>query len=387
MKVNPKRTSPKAVKKAIAKEAKAQAKATAIAQAVTDVPGEITLADGRKVTVNRTAPETGVVVRTMETTTVQASPVSVPRTITGRKNKPRSNVSMLSTPDKSQAKGDWSFPVGQTRLQTPQGVLSNIHAVIRTDTGAIIGGYRGQKMVAYSAIVEGFDSALTNGGLDFTRSIITTKNGGRMFAEYALVGTAGKHDPFARKLVVQSSYNGTLMNGMQFMAEALRCLNGMIGMAAVFALFQKHSAKFDLSRMTGQVLSVIENGTSATESMIERMGNLAITDGQARNILSNIVAKGAGKGVAPKAGYLVYNNWRNPSTDEKPLGETMLRLYNSATRFTRDIKNLGRFELSRNANLYLTGAFNLATERKHDLDALLAPPVHPLDFDGVTIEV
>jgi hypothetical protein len=119
--------------------------------------------------------------------------------------------------------------------------------------------------------------------------------------------------------------------------------------------------------------------------MVERMGNIEISDSNARNIVSNIVDLGKLKGVSPKTGHLVFNNWRNPSNDEKPLGNTLYRLYNAATRLTRDVENVGRFEMSRKANVFLTGAFDLAAKRGTDLERLLATPANPLDFDGVTV--
>jgi hypothetical protein len=325
------------------------------------------------------------------TGTTTVAPVvitALPSIVVPRTRKARSNVSMITTPDKGQSKpdADWQFDVHQERLQTSSGALSGIHAVVRNDTGVIIGGYKGQKMQPYPVIVEGFDNALTTAKLNFTRSVITTKEGARMFATYTIDVKQG-HDAFSRKLLVQSSHNGTLTPGAQFMAEMLRCLNGCIGMSAVFSMFQKHSARFDLARLTGQVTTAIENGTIATERMIERMANIPLNDAQTQNVISNVVTKGSIAGISPKLGYLVHHNWTHPKDGEEQFGNTLYRLYNASTRTLRDIANVGRFEMSRKANIYLTGALNLASERRHDLEALLATPAKPLDFNGVTINL
>lgn len=321
--------------------------------------------------------------RTIDISTAVVPVVPVAAVV--RQRKARSNVTMIATPDETQRDNDWQFPVAQRQLTNPfDGSLLPLHGVFRTDTNTYLGEYKGQKMLPYTELVSAFDTALTSGGIEFQRSILTTNNGARMFATYSLDVRKG-NDAFTRKVMLHSSYNGTLANEYQFMAEMLRCLNGMIGMATVQAVCQKHSTRFDMGRMTHNVVQAIENGTEETERMIERMGNIAITDAQARNILSNIVAKGNNAGVSPKAGYLTYHNWRNPQANVDPSGDTLWRLYNGATRMLRDVAHVGRFELSRRGNLYLTGAFHLAAERKNDLATLLATPATPLDFDNVTV--
>ena len=51
---------------------------------------------------------------------------------------------MIETAAKDQSE-QWEFPVAQEELVTSKGVASGIHAVIRGDTGQVIGSYRGQK--------------------------------------------------------------------------------------------------------------------------------------------------------------------------------------------------------------------------------------------------
>lgn len=297
----------------------------------------------------------------------------------------RKNVSMIDSPDKEQS-DVWDFPVHQEELLTSSGVKSGIHAVIRGDTGGVIGQYKGEKVLPYPQLVETFENALTGGGYAFNRQIITTGNGGRMFARFDIGnGLHASGEAFNQIIRLQSSHDGKLTPGFSFEAQRLACLNGMMGMAELFAIFRKHSTNFDIGFLTRNIKQAIDSGCIEIQATVERMGNIPIDNGQARNILSNIVSLGSLKGVSPRAGYLINNNWENPTEDEKPLGDTLYRLYNSATRFCRDVENVGRFELSRRANLYITGAFDLAARRSTDLEKLLAEPTTSLDFDGVTV--
>lgn len=295
------------------------------------------------------------------------------------------NVSLVQTPDKEQS-NTWEFPVYQEELVTSKGVKSGIYAVIREDTQAVIGQYRGVKVLPYPAIVERFEKALSNNSIEFKRSIITTANGGRFWGRYDIGN--GAHvgsDSFSKIIRLQSSHDGTLTPGFSLEMERLVCLNGMMGMAQVYALFQRHSENFDLGFIAKNVVEAIESGTTHAIETIERMGNIGVNDGQARNIVSNIVNMGAARGVSPKTGHLIYHNWVNPSNDEKPLGNTLYRLYNATTRLTRDIASVGRFEMSRKANVFVTGAFDLAARRETDLAKLLGKPTVELAFDDVTV--
>lgn len=288
-------------------------------------------------------------------------------------------------PDSEQS-DKWDFHSYQEELLTAKGVKSGIHAVVREDTGAVIGQYKGQIMLPYKQLAETFDTALTAAGFQFTRSFLTTGNGARFWGKYNIGN--GLHiagEAYEKEIFLQSSHNGTLSPGFSFAMRRLACLNGMVGMAEVFAIFKRHSANLDLGFIANSAQTAIESGAIHAKETVERMGNLQLGNGQARNVLSNLVTLGKNSGVSPRAGLLINHNWENPSEDEKPLGNTMFRLYNAATRFCRDVDKIGRFELSRRANTYITGAFDLAVRRSTDLEKLLAVPAEPLEFDSVSV--
>ena len=297
------------------------------------------------------------------------------------------NISLVQTADKEQS-NDWEFPVRQIELANPLDASkrTGVFGVFRTDSNEYIGQYRGEKVLPYTEIVETFENSLNSNGLQFKRSFVVTGNGARFWGRYDIGnGVTVGNEGFNRVLRLQSSHDGSLTPGFSLEMERLLCLNGMIGLAAVFAMFRKHSTNLDLGFISGNVMNAIESGTNHAVETVERMSEVKLSDGQARNVLSNIVTMGAIRGVSPKTGLLIYNNWQNPTEDEKPLGNTLYRLYNGATRLTRDVERAGRFEMSRKANVFVTGAFDLAVRHKQNMQKLLAPTEKPLDFDGVTV--
>lgn len=321
---------------------------------------------------------------------VKSVQVVIPIARAARKS--RDNVTMISTADKGQlvakSDSDWQFEVEQENLLTRSGKASGIWAVVRQDTGEVIGQYKGAKALPYSTLVNTFETGLVQSGFNFKRNIITTCGGARFFASYELAEINVRGEAFKSILRLQSSHNGSLSPGFCFEAERLRCLNGMMVLETVFSMFKKHSEKLDLGFLKDTVHKAIEAGQGHVAQFVESMAAIQIADSQARNIVSNIVAMGAKAGVSEKQGLFIYHNWRNPSADETELGNTLYRLYNAATRYTRDVANVGRFESSRKSNLFISGAFNLAAKQPdYNLAKLLATPAQPLDFDGITINV
>lgn len=297
------------------------------------------------------------------------------------------NVSAIQSADKAQS-NDWNFNVYQEQLVTKQGKNSGIFAVCRQDNGEVIGQYKGFKALNYPSLVETFETALQNAQLTVaSKKLFTTGNGARFFGSYEVGEMNVRGEAFGMSVRLQSSHDGSLIPAFAFEGKRLACLNKVMA-NILYAMFsQKHSVNFDLSFIADNVHIALEKGKNHIAQFVEKMAQIAISDADAKNILSNIVALGAGAGVSERAGYLIHHNWMNPSHDEQGLGNTLYRLYNAATRFTRDVENVGRFELSRRANIYITGAFDLAASREHDLRTLLAIPQKALDWNGVTVDL
>jgi len=297
----------------------------------------------------------------------------------------RQSVTMVETPDKKQS-DIWDFPVYQEELLTSKGVKSGIHAVVRGDNNRVVGQYRGVKALGYPDLVQTFENALDSNGFKFTnRNLFTTHNGSRFYGRYDLDTLNAGGDSFRSALRLQSSHDGSLTPGFSFEADRLACLNAMMVMAQVFAMFRKHSESLNLDFIGENIQTAIQAGQDHMTQLVDRMTSISLNYENARNVISNITRMGAKAGVSERTGYFTHHNWANPTADERGLGDNLYRLYNAATRYTRDVNKVGRFEMSRKANLYVTGAFDLAARRKFDLDTLLETPQKPLDFDSVVV--
>lgn len=295
----------------------------------------------------------------------------------------RKTVSMISKADEGQS-NNWDFPVYQEQLVTRQGVASGIHAVVRGDTGAVIGQYKGVKLLPNSELVAAVENKLGNLGLTFKRSCLTTNGGSRFFAEFTIDNMNIGGESFARKLEVGNSYDGSMKKEKAMFGERASCLNSMIGFAMLCQQSKKHSLDIDVESWVSDLGEVLENGSVAFANRINQMREIELPGDKARNILSNLVDLSHGQGMSERSALLINHNWANPSADELPLGNTLYRLFNAATRYTRDVAKVGRFELSHKSNVYIGTAFDLALERGQ-MANLLNTPRNPIDFDAVTV--
>jgi hypothetical protein len=297
------------------------------------------------------------------------------------------SYSMKLEADKAQT-AIWDFDIAQEELQTSRGIKTGIFAVIRQDNGAMIGQYSNEKALPYKSIIQTFETGLSHIHSAFKRTnIFTTGNGSRLFADYSVGVTTINGESFECFVRVFSSHDGSQKVGFQFFIKRLACLNGMMLTSEVFSIFKRHSMNLDLSFLENNIQKAIEAGTAHVQESIKAMLAIPVTDELEKRICSNLVSLGKTKGVTERAGYFINYNWMKPSRDEDSLGNNLYRLYNAATRWTRDVENKSRFEMSNKANQFISGAFDLAARRSSDLEKLFAVPTEPLDFDGVTINI
>lgn len=297
----------------------------------------------------------------------------------------RQTLSMKLKADEGQ-KQKWDFAISQEILKTSKGIPTGIHAVIRNDTGEMIGSYSDEKASPYPNIVAAFEAGLAKLTNDWKREkILVTSNGGRLFADYLINTITVGGETFGCYVRLLSSHNGTQKAGFMFYVKRLSCFNGMMLADKIFSIFKRHAKDLDLSFLDTELHTAVEAGQNHVRESLDKMQGIALDNTLAMNICSNIVALGATKGVGERAGYFMFHNWMNPSADETALGNTLYRLYNAATRWTRDIEALNRFEMGNKANLYISGAFGLAARNHSQLERLLSAPVVMLDFGNMDI--
>lgn len=281
----------------------------------------------------------------------------------------------------------WDFAISQEILKTSAGVPTNIHAVIRVDTGAMIGQYSDEKATPYPALVAAFEAGLVKYGATFIREkAFVTDNGGRFYADYHVGNLMIKGEMFACYVRLMSSHNGTQKAGFLFYIKRLVCLNGMMLTDKVFSIFKRHAKNLDLSFLSTEIQSAVASGESHVSEMVNRMLAIPLDTDKVSHICSNLFAIGSTKGVSERAACFMFNNWQHPTTDELALGNNLYRLYNAATRWTRDVEKLNRFEMANRANTYISGALSLASSREYDLNRLLAIPTAPIKFNDIIID-
>lgn len=295
-------------------------------------------------------------------------------------------INMISKADKGQS-NTWDFPVFQEELKTSAGRRSGIHAVIREDTGAVIGQYKGVKMTENRIIVNEAEERFASLGLAFKREkFITTQGGARFFGKYSIGKMDIAGEKFNQTVTITNSYDGSLKIALELAIMRLLCLNGMEGFATVLSQLRKHSESTSIIQEIGANFAKgIEDSTKAIAATVTRMREIELNDSQVETVLSNLAHKGAKNGVGEKHAVMIHRNWAAPSNDEKPLGNTLYRLYNAATRYTRDVSNVGREEMSRRANTFITGAFDLSIRQGSFAQSFLMPSVTPIAFGDYSV--
>ena len=293
---------------------------------------------------------------------------------------------MISKADAGQS-NTWDFPVFQEELKTSGGRKSGIHAVIREDTGAVIGQYKGVKMTENRIIVNEAEDRFASLGFAFKREkFITTQGGARFFGKYSIGKMDIAGEQFNQTVTITNSYDGSLKIALELAIMRLLCLNGMQGFATVLSQLRKHSESTSIiSEIGANFAKGIEDSTKAIAATVTKMREIELNDSQVETVLSNLASKGEKSGVGEKHAVMIHRNWTVPSNDEKPLGNTLYRLYNAATRYTRDVANIGREEMSRRANTFITGAFDLSIRQGSFAQSFLAPSASPIAFNDYSI--
>lgn len=300
------------------------------------------------------------------------------------------SFSMKLQADKAQ-KSKWDFAISQEILKTSRGIPTGIHAVIRDDTGEMIGQYSDDKASPYPNIVAAFETGLAKLSSDWKRdAIFVTSNGGRLFADYLINTIDIGGEKFGCYVRLLSSHDGSQKAGFMFYIKRLSCLNGQMLTDKVFSIFKRHAKDLDLSFLDTELHAAVTAGEAHVRDSLAKMQSIVIPDNaMVQNILSNLAHIGSTKGASERAAVFTYHNWLNPSPDESPLGNTLWRLYNAATRWTRDIERLNRFEMGNKANMYISYAFDLAARNQRTWEQLIAVPMPEwaIKFDEIEINL
>jgi len=289
-------------------------------------------------------------------------------------------IQAIKPSEKERVDQEWDFDVKQVELLTPCGRKSGILGVQRQDTGAIIGQYKRQSLLANKTLIERFEEAINKLGIKFERKIRTYSNGARMEAIYKFPemtkNIAGENHTAC--VTIRNSYDGTWKISGYSLVERLICLNGVVSQAKSFALAQRHGKEIDLNSCIQKLEQAAQNVDNEA-ILLENLARRDVTTSQVENILGNISAQSSNH-FSLKTATRVLLNWHNPSDDEKPLGNNLYRLMQAGTRTMRDLTNAGRAEMASKANwqfgqrLTLAGNPDLSRYAKTAFAELTAEP-------------
>ncbi len=208
---------------------------------------------------------------------------------------------------------------------------SDFHAVVRTDTGAVLGIHRGSyKLVPNRAIFEPFEEAIVRSGLDLEG--IEVKEGiaylGRtVVREYhfpRLTVEPRVGDVVEFKLTVLNSYDATNAFRVLMAGRRRLCVNGLIGAERSASVYARHTAGFSVERAVDGIRRAFERYL-ALDTEWKRWTGRSITPVEAHAVFEAI------PGSNPKRLQRLEAYW---AIEAQSAGETVWGLYNTLTHWS-----------------------------------------------------
>lgn len=262
----------------------------------------------------------------------------------------------------------WDSPVHVEKLFTRSGVESNLFAVVATDPMTAkqyhVGQYaKGDSLLANRDCALATESALERLGWTYTRKISVVRGGSGFTITYTITNfpmTIG-HSQAMPQIRIKNSYDGKWKFEGELLMMILVCLNGMMGLAPVKNLSEKHSSKLNLSDLTGKLESLFSEGRAGAADF-EKLENFGIKDDVAAlNLFGNVAAVSKG-GISKRLAGEMLSSYLNPDAPEMTLAPTLWRAYMAATRTLRDLETV-RPTAAASANEALGQIFGLVARK------------------------
>lgn len=270
---------------------------------------------------------------------------------------------------------DWDFTVVSEPLMTADGKDSGWLCNRRTDNGAVLGvtsEHYGiiQNSDLLSAAEDIFSKRQGDLG-NFTRRIVTTKDGSRLFASYDFKDTTAKAvgDEVGMRLIIQNSFDRTLRASFAVGAIRLVCTNGMTTMEREVSMTAKHSANVSTKFLDGALDKAVASFRRSMEDY-ENLGRVEIDEEQGANIFANMHRTGK---LSKKLAEQFAFSWRNRH-DRYHGADSAANLWNLYNSATEHLKSVESVELVGRTSDYLLRTLSSASRKP----AVLAPLVKPV---------
>ncbi len=299
-------------------------------------------------------------------TTAAVSPVIVD-TATNVETMPAANVTPVIA---------WDAPVVVAPLRTFKNkLIPGIVGVQTADGAHCLGMYaKKEHFVDNKTLVVAFREALAKLSLAWQEDIFTVNGGAVMHALFTIQSVAFNgpdNKPLNLRVRLINSYDGSFK--VSFVIEAFRlvCLNGCVGMRAVFELFKRHMGDINIGNIIETVAPQIERGGDSLANSFKQLADVNITNEQGNFMLRNMFLASPLKfsGLMARK---IENAWDNPTDDEKDSHNTLFGLYNAATRTWRDMP-AEKTPLVQRASTHFGGALIGCVEKPEWLTRLVQP--------------
>lgn len=245
----------------------------------------------------------------------------------------------------------WEFEVVQRQLPNPldPNVKVPFFGNFRTDTKECLGTTTEQYGIVQNGdLLKAAEDALDKRGLSgFSKKIIVTGSGERMYAEYTFQNkqlVSGVGDIFGYKLTVQNSFDRSLRASLSLGFLRLVCSNGMATLEKEFGMTKKHSTKVTTDFVLDAIDKALNHGQNALK-VYDQMASVAISDEQGQNILRQLEDKGALSGVIRQC---CETFWLAPRRQEDK-GRNLYNLYNAITEHLKQVTQ-ERYEYANKVN-------------------------------------
>lgn len=203
------------------------------------------------------------------------------------------------------------------------------------------------------------DSFKAKGMTNYTRKIIVTGEGEKMYAVYDFKDHGKKlkvGDEIGLRLTVQNSFDGSLLGSFSLGLLRLLCLNGMTTLENEVAMTRKHSSSVNVGFIAEALEKAILAWNNAT-ALFDRLADVRISQEQGLAILNNLEHT---KAMSAKIRDAVTLIWNNP-THKEDAERNLFNLYNAVTQHLTHEVATERFELSNRVSANVLKALNNAS--------------------------
>jgi hypothetical protein len=273
---------------------------------------------------------------------------------------------------------DYGFRVeaAPSFMQLPDGTFVKDGFTVnrRVDNLAVLGKVTDRYgIVQNDDLINAAEDAFAASGLtDYSRRIIVTGEGQKMYAVYDFKSHVKKltkvGDEVGLTLTVQNSFDGSLR--ASFLAAIMRliCANGMTASKGEVGMTSKHGSKVSVAF----VQDALQRALGAWDKslfLLDRLADVRVTQLEGSIILANLTAS---KVLSTSLMEGIAGIWAAP-TYKEDADRNLLNLYNAVTQYLTHEVAAERFELANRVTANVFAAFERASRDAGKLTKLVTP--------------